>query len=282
MTFDDLPIYGARRPVVEARLITDRLLAGLVRHDIPAVGFVNESGLEGRDRAARIALLTEWLDAGMELGNHGYSHLSLSHTPLARYIADTARGDHVTAALVRARGGREHWFRYPFLETGASVSIRAGFQHWLKRHGYRVAPVTMENADWQFADAYDAALRRHDEHEATRVRQGYLVYTRQAIRWYRHASVALLGREIRFVFMLHASKLNADCIDGLARELQRAHLRSVPLSAALRDPAYRIPETTVDANGDEWLSRWSLSLHRPLPWDSFPAVPQGVDAGGKR
>ena len=113
LTFDDLPVFGTARPVAEQTVITRKLLRGLVRHHLPATGFVNEINLEGPDRPARVALLTAWLDAGMDLGNHTYSHVSLTTTPVADYIADAADGDAVTKALLAARGRTERWFRYP-------------------------------------------------------------------------------------------------------------------------------------------------------------------------
>src|SRR5579871_3544864 len=85
LTFDDLPIYGDLRPIGPSIALTRKLLGGLRRNRLGATGFVNESQLAGPDRAARTALLVRWLDAGMGLGNHGYSHLSLSHVPLAKY-----------------------------------------------------------------------------------------------------------------------------------------------------------------------------------------------------
>ena len=282
LTFDDLPTYGHFRTLPDAEQLTDKLLAGLKRNHLPAIGFDNEKQLEGPDKPGRIGLLKRWLEAGMQLGNHGYSHLSLNSTPLDAYIADTARGETITAPLLAARGMTEHWFRYPYLETGLSVQTRHGFEAWLKDHGYRVAPVTMENSDWEFADVYDDALARHDAAEAARVREQYLTFTAAVIGWYRKASVALLGREIRFVFLLHASQLNADSVDQLAGMLKQARLRAVPLDEAMRDPAYAIADDYAGPDGDEWLTRWATTLHKDLPYGDLPNVPASVEAAEKR
>ncbi len=276
VTFDDLPTYGEGQSIKEDTQLTIRLLAGLRRHHIPATGFVNERQLEGPDRGARINLLERWLDAGMDLGNHGFSHLSLSHTPLDTYIADTERGALVTSRLLAARGRTELWFRYPFLETGPTLEVQHAFEAWLTTHGYRVAPVTMENADWRFADAYNEALAIGDPKRALWIKSAYIDYSAKAIAWYRKASVKLQDREIRFVLLLHASKLNADSIDELARILRRSHLRAVTLNHALKDPAYGLPETISDPDGDDWLTRWSTTLHHELPFDDFPEVPANI------
>ncbi len=274
LTFDDLPVYGPRGTIEEATALTDKLTRGLMRHHLPAIGFVNEIQLEGADRALRIALLRRWLDAGMDLGNHSYSHLSLDHTPVEVYIADVARGEAITSALLEERGQKERWYRYPYLETGTTMDVRDRFEGWLGVHGYRVAPVTMENGDWEFADRYDEALARHDKSDARRIRRAYLDFTGQVVAWYRGAGLQLLGRRPSFVFLLHASRLNAASIGSLAKILRRQHLRAVSLDQAMTDPAYAIADTYIGPDGDEWLTRWSLTLHKELPWSTLPQVPE--------
>lgn len=282
VTFDDLPVYGRFWTAAEGKQVTDQLLAGLKRNRWKAIGFVNEIQLDAADRPARIALLEAWLDAGMDLGNHTYSHPSLTRTPVEAYIADVARDETVTAPLLAARGRRERWFRYPFLETGTTQAVRTRFEGWLAEHGYRVAPVTMENSDWQFATLYDDAVARGDTAAAARIREQYLVFTRAIVAWYKHAAIGLFGREPSFVFLLHASRLNAASIDALAAILRDARLKSITLDAAMRDPAYRTADHYVGPDGNEWLERWSHTLHKRLPFETMPSVPKGVVAGDAR
>ncbi len=278
LTFDDLPIFGRYAPTAEGTAITDTLLAGFRRHRWKVTGFVNEIQLQGYDRPARIGWLAQWLDAGMDLGNHSYSHLSLDKTPIDAYIADVARGGAETGKLLAARGRTERWYRYPYLETGLTSAVRHRFEGWLHDHGYRVAPVTMENSDWQFAEPYDDALAHGDSKRASYIRAAYLDYTAKIVPWYRQAARQLLGREPAFVFLLHASRMNAASIDQLAAIFDKAGLHVVPLDAAMRDPAYEIADTYVGPDGDEWLTRWSLTLHRNIAYDHFPAVPVDIVA----
>lgn len=276
VTFDDLPTYGVRGDIADAQSTTMRLLAGLKRHHIKATGFVNEIQLTGNDREQRIGLLSQWLDAGMELGNHSYSHLSLSKTPVDVYIEDVAHGEEVTRPLMARHGLQEHWYRHPYLETGTTAEARARFETWLADHGYRVAPVTMENSDWQFADQYDKAVAAHDDHRADEIRKEYLAFSASVIAWYRAAGLQLLGHRPAFVLLLHASRLNAASIDDLADILQAQSLHPVSLEKAVADPAYRIADTYVGPNGVGWLTRWSLTLHKDLPWSSLPHVPADI------
>ncbi|HEX4709801.1 polysaccharide deacetylase family protein [Phenylobacterium sp.] len=282
LTFDDLPTMSLTGSLDYTATTTRRLLAGLVRQRIRATGFVNENKLEATDRAQRIALLSRWLGAGMDLGNHSYSHLSLTSTPLADYIADVSKGEQVTRALLAARGREPRWYRHPYLETGPTLEVRQGFEAWLSQHGYRVAPVTMENSDWVFALPYDEAVLRGDAAQAEHVRQAYLAFTAQSVTWYRQAAMDLFGRRPSLVLLLHASRLNADCIDRLAELLRADGLKPVSLERAVADPAYATPDAYAGRDGDDWLERWARTLHKTLPWESSPEPPADIVAEDAR
>ncbi|HEY5675904.1 MAG TPA: hypothetical protein VIR81_03925, partial [Myxococcales bacterium] len=82
--------------------------------------------------------------------------------------------------------------------------------------------------------------------------------------------------------LLHDTRLNADALDGLAAILQRNGLQVVTLDRALADPAYKISDDFADPDGDEWLSRWSTTLHRSLPWNEFNEPPADIAAAEAR
>lgn len=281
ITFDDLPTLGLTASPGYAQITTLRLVRALRRRQAPAIGFVVGEKI-GTDPAVARARLRPWLDAGFELGNHTYSHVSLDHTSPAAFIADIARDDEILRSLPSRRGGVAMWFRYPYLETGATLDDTQAVKAWLAAHGHRIAPVTLENSDYLFALPYDQAILRRDRRRARAIRNAYLAYSDRAVAWYRGAALQLLGRRPALIFLLHASRLNADCVDRLLDILHRNHLRPVSLESASRDPAYALPDDRLDPDGDEWLSRWAMSLNRELPWDRFPEPPRRIAAQGVR
>jgi hypothetical protein len=78
VTIDDLPTISVLGNDLEAaQHTTTALLAALARNQVPAIGFVNEGKLrtDGQVDPRRVALLRQWLDTGLELGNHTFSHV---------------------------------------------------------------------------------------------------------------------------------------------------------------------------------------------------------------
>lgn len=282
LTFDDLPVMSIVEDAGYERQTVFRLIEALRAHHLPATGFaIGGDVVTGRSSRGE-DLLDAWLRAGFPVGNHTWSHQSLNKIGAAAYIADTARNDRLLKRRLREFGQSPRWFRHPYLETGASLSDKQRFEAWLRRHGYRVAPVTMENADWEFSPVYDDALQRGDMVKAAEVRSAYLDYTRKAVAWYRKAALDLLGRRPAFVFLLHACRLNADTIAELDQLLAAQNLKPVSLETAMRDPAYRQADDWADPDGDEWLTRWAHVRNKALPWDDFPEPPSDVAAESER
>jgi peptidoglycan/xylan/chitin deacetylase (PgdA/CDA1 family) len=261
VTFDDLPASPSE--LASGAEITPRLLASIRGQGVPAVGFVNEGRLWA-DRRARTAQLRMWVDAGLELGNHTYSHPSAHQTPLPRYLDEIARGDAVTKTLMAARGARPRFFRHPMLHTGRTLAYRDEVHRFLAQRGYRVAPVTFDNQEWVFAIGYARAAARPDSALMRRIADGYLQHMAASFDHFEALSRTLFGRDIPQVLLLHANRLNADHFDDVAAILIRRGYRFVRLEDALRDPAYASRDRYTGPMGLSWLERWAATRGMPL------------------
>lgn len=279
MTFDDLPVASRHHELDFQRRVTARLLDALEAQAVPATGFVNESKLLDDDAVdpQRVALLDQWLRAGHELGNHGFGHLDMHRTPLKAYQQDVLRGEAVTRELVESRGATLRFFRHPFLHSGTSLQVKRGFERFLARKGYRVAPVTIDNSEWIFARAYERATDRNDAEARAAVARAYLDYMTEKFTYFEEQTRTLFHRPIRHVLLLHANALNADHFDGLARMLRSRGYRFVTLERALEDPAYRSEDRYVGGGGITWLHRWALTRGvDPEFFSGEPRTPQFV------
>lgn len=257
LTFDDLPGVFLDTSLAAARSANVRLLATLTDRGAHAIGFVNEHMLRGSD--ARAALLELWLDAGMDLGNHTYSHPDLHRTPLGEYQRDVLRGERVTRELMSARGLEPRYFRHPFLHTGRDLETHQALEGFLDSHGYTVAPVTIDNYDYVFARAYDRALIGDDSASATRIANEYIAYMDTVFGFYEAQSRSLFGREPKQVLLLHVSRLNADRMADLLDMMRGRGYAIVPLEVALKDPIYRSEDRYTGPAGITWLHRWAIT-----------------------
>lgn len=281
LTFDDLPTLSLTEDPGYAVTTTRRLVADLGRCRAPAIGFVVGEKFEDRPEV-RARLLRTWRRAGLALGNHTYTHPSLNDLSTTAYVADIARDDHLLRGLGVVGGTGRLWFRHPFLETGSTAEARRTVDDWLAGHGYRVAPVTLEADDDLFAAPYDEAVLARDRAGAAAIRRAYLQFVAARIAWYREAARDLLRRRPALIFLMHASRLNADAMPQVCAQLRARGLEPVSLARALRDPAYRLPDGPPDRDGDDWLNRWAGVLGRDLPWDSFPEAPPQIRGAAAR
>jgi len=262
ITFDDLPVISSTiRDVAGHRQITTRLLESIRSNRVPAIGFVNEDKLlsGGKRDAAQVALLQMWLDAGLELGNHTFSHLDLHTTPLPAYQEDVIRGESATSRLLRNKGAKLRYFRHPYLHTGRDIETKEKLEEFLARRGYRVAPVTMSNSDWIFSAAYERALENGDTPLQKRIVEAYIPYTERIVEYFEEQSIDLLGYEPKQVLLLHANLLNADCFDNLAQMIRNRGYTFVTLDRALQDQAYQSLDTYTGPGGISWLHRWVIT-----------------------
>ncbi len=282
ITIDDLPV-NCTCDAEEWPRITEGLLRALTTRGVPAIGFVNEvklyPSLRGRGagqrpdglepNADRVALLERWLEAGMELGNHSFSHPDLHATPLAEYQRELLDGERITRTLLVPHDKSPRFFRHPYLRTGRDLAKKRAFERFLEESGYRIAPVTIDNAEWIYARAYDVALDKGTpagRSEAERVAAAYLDYMVRQTAFFEGQAKKLLGRDMTHVLLLHANRLNAAFLGDLLDRLEARGYRFVSLDEALKDPAYGRRDDYTGRAGMSWVQRWAWAEGHRGDW----------------
>lgn len=271
ITIDDLPwaSLGDHQPLKPApgMLAHHRQLMSAIRAaGVPTTGFVNEVKLEvdGVVVPERLQMLSDWLDAGAELGNHTYGHTDLHAAGLAAYEADILKGERQLGPLLSARGMKPEWFRHPYLRAGRSAEDKAALAAFLGEHGYRIAPVTVDNSDWIWALAYRKVLDRGgDEATLQRLRDDYVPYMLAKVDYYERLSIALLGYALPQTWLMHANEINADTYPALIAGVRERGYRIVPLAEAMQDPAYTRADAYIGPWGPSWLHRWAIGEKKP-------------------
>jgi peptidoglycan/xylan/chitin deacetylase (PgdA/CDA1 family) len=278
VTIDDLPVVSTRRDLKNRQEITKKLLGHIKKAKIPAIGFVNENKLYDGDKRneLEIDLLRMWLSAGLELGNHTFSHRSLNRIELAEYQADLLKGQTITKELLSKKGKDIRYFRHPFLQTGRSMDVKANFDKFLAANGYMIAPISYDNADYIFSRAYDNAFDKGDKLLMQKVGDAYVPYMEAKLDYWERQSMKLFGREMAQTLLIHANFINSDYLDDLTLMFRKRGYKIVSLDEALRDEAYKLPDTYIGPAGISWLHRWTLSRGREFLVPDEPKVPEFV------
>lgn len=273
LTFDDLPGPGRFRCDAGQVLDVSRHLIGaLAAAKAPAAVFVTTNNICDQIRDRMLGPVVElWQQAGAAVGNHGHRHLDLSRVPLQQYLADIGLADNL---LRRAGHFTPRYFRHNFLHAGPDSATANGLDRWLERHGYTVAPVTVDNNEWIYAGAYAKALVRGDSAMMRRLVPAYLEHIDRSFAFAESVSVRVVGEEIPQILLLHANDINRDHLGEVLRLIERRGYRFISLEEALRHPAYRRRSYYVGTKGLSWLLRWSRD---PAVWRmELPAVPAWV------
>ncbi len=276
VTIDDLPFTASTNKSVEEKTaLTEKLLASLKKYDIEAVGFVNEQKLlvEG-EVDGHIAILEQWLEAGMELGNHTFDHSGMNQTSLDGMKESVIKGRVVSDWLSKKYNKPYRYFRHPFTQTGNSVEDKAEFENFLKRQGLQVAPFTIEHTDYLFSCAYDRS--RESGEDIAQIKQDYLIHLNDALDAFETMSDELFERQIPQIWLIHANGINAETLDKQLELLKARNYEFVTLEQAMKDPAYQIETAPSRRFGPSWLMRWAKQLKEKLTVYGQPEPPEGV------
>ncbi|MGH8050085.1 MAG: polysaccharide deacetylase family protein [Arenimonas sp.] len=289
ITIDDLPwVVGSDQAWEDANSAASRsiqqhhqhLISAMRKAKVPVIGFVNEGKLYSGDKLQknRVAMLDDWLKAGFELGNHTYGHVSLHDVGLPAYEENILKGEQLLRPMLVKQGKTPQWFRHPYLRAGRTLEDKAALQQFLTEHGYRIAPVTVDNGEWVWASAYRKTLAKGGDKETlVRLRRDYVPYMVAKVDFFEHASIDLLGYNLPQILLMHANELNAETYRDLIAAIRARGYRFISLEESMRDPAYQRADTFTGRFGPSWLHRWALAEKKPKAfYEGEPIVPKWV------
>ena len=264
ITIDDGPVVGEMTELANFQRISNGLIDALKAEGVPATIFVNERQLNVHgQRDGRAAVLGQWLDGGFELGNHTYSHPSANKVSISQFGDDVVKGEVIMRPLIEQRGGRLTWFRYPFLHSGTSEEAHAAIVEFLEQRQYRVAPVTVDYADYTFAGVYRTQLAGGNAEVAAKVKDAYLNQIDPGFEYAEKASVEVFGYEIPQILLIHCNELNSVSLrDSIGRMRARGY-QFISLEDAMKDAAYQRADTFAGPGGS-WLSRSATVMGRKI------------------
>jgi len=260
ITVDDLPVvnYGIEDHLYLKGTITD-LVHTANKYDVPMIGFVNEGKLYTNNQldSFKVGLLTYWIQNGYELGNHTFSHMDYNAATIETFTEDIVKGEMITKELMKTKNQSFMYFRHPYLHSGATKAKSDSLSIILDSLHYIVSPVTIDNSDYIFADAYHKAYLRKDKPAMKYIGKEYVMYMERVLLYSEALSENLLHKRIAQTLLIHASLLNADYLDELIVMYKRHQYTFVSQSEVLKDEIYSHPILVYSKRGNSWLCRWA-------------------------
>lgn len=234
-TFDDLPAHGPLPPGETRPEPVKSILATLkAEHMPPVYGFVN--GFRVARFPYQIEILKAWHDAGEPLGNHTFSHPALDTTSAKAFEENIAKNEPLLKEV--DPDGDWHWFRYPFLDEGNTLTKRREVRTYLQQHGYKVAEVTLDFEDYLWNEPYARCMAKHDTASIAFLESSYLDTADEFIGVFRGLSKQLYGRDIPYVLLMHVGAFDAHMLPRLIALFRERGFEFVTLPQAESDPAY--------------------------------------------
>jgi len=252
-TWDDLPAHSALPPGETRVEIGRKLIAAMKEAHLPPVyGFLN--GILTEEEPLSTPMLKDWREAGLQLGNHTWSHMNLNQHSLAEWEADTLRNE----ALLKSYMGSDdwHWLRYPNLAEGDTLQKREDARKFLAEHGYKIAAVTMSFGDYLYNGPYARCVAKNDAASVAQLEASYLAAADATIDYTRSMSKALYGRDIPYVLLMHVGALDARMLPRLLKLYRDKGFSFISLQDAEKDTFYKndldlslppVPDTLEEA-----------------------------------
>jgi len=269
-TWDDLPTHGPLPPG-ETRVDIGRTIIKAMSdaHLPPVYGFVNGAGVEREPASA--PMLKEWRDAGLQLGNHTWSHMNLNTASSADWEADLLKNEPILQNY--AAGADWHWLRYPFLAEGNTPEKRIETRKFLAAHGYRIAAVTMSFGDYMWNEPYARCIAKNDTAAIAQLESSYLEAASSDADFRRAMAKDLFGHDIPYVLLMHVGAFDARMLPRLLKLYSGKGFTFVTLEDAEKDPFYKssldpsLPDQPDSLEGALQAKGMALPPRPKLPMD---------------
>ena len=260
LTFDD-GLDPARNP--KAAQWNTRILHTLEQQQVHAMIFPTLKAVGGE---AGMALLEQWAQAGHAIGNHTADHRNLSSdkVTLEQFTADVERADEALHGLSTF----VPMLRFPFLKEGDTRDKRDGMRQWLREHGYRSAPVSIDTSDWYYNQRYLALLKAGRSDPLKRLKRAYVRHLLERANYYDTLAREVLGRSPTHVMLLHTNALNAAALNDVIEAFRAKGWHFVAARGAFDDPLYAMEPDIVPA-GESIV--WALAKQRGAEGLRYPS-----------
>ena len=121
---------------------------------------------------------------------------------------------------------------------------------YLAKNNYKIAQVTVDFDDWAWNDPFARCKDKNDTISIAWLKKRYIENALESLDRAEIVSKHLFGRSIKHVLLLHIGAFDSEMISDLIGAFQKKNVVFIPLSDALKDPAYASVPTLKDTLGE--------------------------------
>jgi hypothetical protein len=169
------------------------------------------------------------------------------------------------------------FFRYPFLAEGNSQEKRDGVRNFLSHSNYKIAEVTMDFFDYEWADPYTRCLQKNDQKSIAWLKQSFIEQSLNGMEIAQILSKLLFRRDVKYILLTHVGAFQAEMMDDLITAFQAKGARFIGLPEALADEAYKINPNVLRDRTYTFLSQVRASRglkNPPRASELYDALPE--------
>jgi peptidoglycan-N-acetylglucosamine deacetylase len=258
LTFDDGPNMADKTGLSAAER-NAAILAQLADAHVKSILFVTRTDKDQK----RNDLIRAWGLQGHEVGNHTATHPDFDELSLADYEQEFRACD----KAIRDMPGFTRRFRFPYLKEGDTIEKRDGFRAFLDSNGYKAGPVSVDASDWYYSQRLSDRLSKDPQAQRLPYRDAYLRHLYDRAQYYDGLSLAVLGRSVAHVLLLHHNLINALFLKDVIQMFKDKGWTIIDAETAFEDPLYRMRPDILPA-GESIL--WALAKQQGLPGLRYP------------
>ncbi len=232
LSFDDPQL--SESPLLSWQQRNEKILAGLKKHRLQSVLYVCGKRVQTPEGQA---LLASWDTAQHAIANHSWQHANFGAPQMSvtAFRQDFLRCD----SLIRQYRHYTRFYRFPYLKEGDTREKIDSCRNFLQSENYKMGYVSIDASDWYIDGILKDTLKANPQADITAFRKFYIAHILERSYYYDSLAMALTGRKVKHVLLLHHNLLNALFLNDLIAALKKKHFIFIDAATAYRDPVYR-------------------------------------------
>ena len=248
ISIDDLPTLSHSKLTEQEQVeYFNRVLEVLNKYSVFAKGFVVGNLVKDFNSY----LIENFIQNGNSIGSHSYFHFDINSVSAAEFIEDIVRNERVLCEFT----DNFRFFRYPLLHTGNTQEKKDSVEMFLLQNNYIIAPVTIDNDDYQYNIRYVNAYIINDTLLMEQIGEEYTEHMISRTLYYDSLSHLLFNRSVNQILLIHSSLINSFYLERLIVWYKTNNWNFITLEDALKDTVYKFKDNYIGKKGLGWLER---------------------------